>query len=855
MVCSVGASRSATSRGRAGRLVAWAIASMALSASTSLAQLPATRLQALFPPGAKQGSQTTVTITQGVDLEGINRLVFSHPGITAVQATAPVEGKPEPQPVANQFVVNVAPDVPVGLYEARAIGVYGISNPRAFSVGDRAEVAEIEPNNAAGQATEVATGSWINGKVDAAKDIDYFRFAAKAGERLIIDAWAERIDSRLDATLELFDPAGRLVAKSRDVNRRDALIDYAVPADGQYTLKVYDFLYAGSPEHFYRISLGPTAYVDFVFPPAGLPGTKTPFTLYGRNLPGGVPADGLAVDGRPLEKLTVEIELPADPVARQRVNFDAPLDASAAGLDGLNYRIGGPAGMSNPVLIAYATAPPALEQEPNDDKPQPVTAPCEVMGQFVQLGDNDVFSFAGKKDQVFWIEVYSQRLGAGSDPLLIVQEVTKNDKGEEQIKELKAEDDSGANVGGQSFNTATGDPVFRLVCGADAEYRVAVRDLYSELRANPKLVYRLAIRPEQPDFRLVALADFPLNGQAAPQVWTNLLRKGGTDMLRVLALRQDGFAGEIVVNVEGLPEGVTCPATTIGPGQPGAMLVFTAAENAADWTGTITVNGRAKIGEADVVREARPAAVIAAGANRPGISRLTRDLALGVGQLAPYLLKADVPQITVPQSSWIALPLIATRRGDFAGALNITAAGIPANVQNEAITLVPDQTQTTLYLFAQPDAPPGNYSIYAQSATQVPFTKNADGKDKKPLDVVDASTPVTIAVTPGPLVVAPKVPNSGNLKRGATLETPITVTRRNGFAGPVTLDLFLPPGVVGVKAAPVALAADQSEAKLIIEADAEAAEGPRPHVAVRAAIDHAGQKLELHQPIAVNVQK
>lgn len=820
--------------------------------SAAVAQLPATRITAIFPPGGQQGTEFDLTITAGADLEGVDRLQFSHPGITAVQKTEVVEDKP--QPVANQFRVTIGAEVPPGLYELRAAGQYGLSNPRVLAVGDRPEAIESEPNNAVAQATEVSVGQWISGRAEPAKDVDYFRFAAKSGQRILIDVWAERIDSRMDATLELLDAAGRMLKIVRDFNHRDPLIDFRVPADGEYIVKLYDVQFRGGADYVYRLSISDAPYLDFAFPPAGEPGSKQTYTLYGRNLPGGAPTD-LTVDGDPLEAMTVEIALPDDPLERQRLTFDSLVEPHAALLDGVNYRIAGPAGSSNPLLITLATAPVVLEQEPNDTTPQVVTPPCECVGQFGATDDRDQFSFTGKKGEVYWIEVYSQRLGAPTDPLLIVEQVTLNDKGEQQVKELKSEDDFAANVGGQSFNTTALDPVFRLECPEDGEYRVRLADLHSSARGDARMIYRLAIRPAKPDFRLVALPDFPVDGQQAPNPWTNFLRKGGTDMLRVLALRQDGFSGEIDVRIEGLPEGVTCQTSTIGPGQPGTMLVLQAAEDAADWVGTMRVLGEARIGEAQVVREARPATVLVAAQNQRGISRLARDLSLSVGGSAPYLLAARESAIRVPQSSWIPVGLAATRREEFAGDLALTAVGIPANVQNEAITLAGASADASLYLFAQPDAPVGRYTIYVQSTTQVPFTKNADGSDKKPTAAVDASTPINLTIVPGPLVLTPQVPNNGAIKVGDKLEVPVEIARRNEFAGPVALDLYLPDENTGLRATEVVLPADQKSATLVVEAAADAAEGARAHVAVRAKAEVNGELLELHQPIAVTVHK
>src|SRR5262249_36216498 len=152
-----------------------------------------------------------------------------------------------------------------------------------------------------------------------AEGVDCFRFSAKQGERVLIDCWAQRIDSKADGTLILYDAKGTELDRSLDVHGRDPFIDFAVPADGQYTVELHDFLYKGGPDYFYRLSLSTAPYIDFVYPCAGEPGKKSKFTLYGRNLPGGTPEPAVVVNGRVLDKLEVEIELPGDPLERQRM--------------------------------------------------------------------------------------------------------------------------------------------------------------------------------------------------------------------------------------------------------------------------------------------------------------------------------------------------------------------------------------------------------------------------------------------------------------------------------------------------------------------------------------------------------
>src|SRR6266850_5386698 len=98
-----------------------------------MAQLPVARLLTVFPPGGKVGTQFEVSLT-GADLDEANQLHFSHTGITAKQK-AGENGLPE----ANRFLVTIATNVTPGVYEARVVGRFGISNPRSFVVSELPE--------------------------------------------------------------------------------------------------------------------------------------------------------------------------------------------------------------------------------------------------------------------------------------------------------------------------------------------------------------------------------------------------------------------------------------------------------------------------------------------------------------------------------------------------------------------------------------------------------------------------------------------------------------------------------------------------------------------------------------------
>lgn len=718
-----------------------------LVTSTAWAQLPAARLTAVAPSGAKQGASVEVTIT-GSDLDDVNKLHFSHPGIVAVQKTTPAGPLDKaPQPVANQFTVAVAADVPIGIYECRAIGRYGISTSRAFTVGDLPESNEEEGNNTLAQAKEVALNSTINGASNANSDIDYYKFKVAKGQRVLVNCWAQRIDSRMDGTLAAYDPSGKEVAFSRDVNRRDPFVDFVAATEGMYTVKVYDFVYGGGAEYFYRLTIGTGPHIDYIFPPSGVAGTTGKFTLYGRNLPGGTPADGLKVDNRPLEKLAVDVALPGG-AAQQQLALSGLIESEASGMDGFEYRFKGASGSSNPVLIGFAAAPVVVEKEPNNDAKtaQKVAVPCEFVGQFQARRDNDWIAFDAKKGDVYSLEVVSQRQGVPSDPQMIVQQVTVNEKGEETVKDLQEADDLAVNLGGISFDTRSDDPTYRFVAPADGLYRVMVADLYQ--RGDPRYIYRLAIRTETPDYRLVAVPQYFTNQQNQNKVEAGvcLVRKGGNTAINILAFRRDGFDGEITVAATGLPAGVTCPEVMIGAGQTSATMVFTAADTAETWAGVIQINGKAKIAGADAVREARGGSVVWAPVanqqNARAESRLTRNIALAVSsaEAAPFQVEvAEAKVYEMSRAGKLEIPLKITRRGDFKGAVAIVSTPMPSNMKINNFNIDAGKGDAKLQVDVPNNAPLGTYTFTLVGTSQVSYARNPEAVKeaeaaKKPID-------------------------------------------------------------------------------------------------------------------------
>ena len=155
---------------------------------------------------------------------------------------------------------------------------------------------------------ELPLGAVVTGSADAGA-VDFFRFSAKQGQRLLINCHGQRIDSRIDATLALYNSDGVQIKHVRDVAGRDPIIEFVAPEDGEYYVGVYDFEYNGGGEYFYQLAVHEGPYASFVFPPVGMPGETGKFTIYGHNLPGSKEVDGMAVAENAVQQVPVDVPM------------------------------------------------------------------------------------------------------------------------------------------------------------------------------------------------------------------------------------------------------------------------------------------------------------------------------------------------------------------------------------------------------------------------------------------------------------------------------------------------------------------------------------------------------------------
>lgn len=749
---------------------------MVIDTSPVQAQLPAATLSSLQPTGANRGAEVEVKIT-GVNLEQVVSLHFSHPGITAVPKMKQ-DPKSKTATIPDTFIVTVKPDVPLGIYEVRASGAYGMTSPRSFVISQLPEILESEPNNTLDEAQKVPDKGIINGVISSG-DYDVFQFTARQGQRLLLLCEAKQIDSYWEPVLTLFDSAGRQLKESRDTTFHDLILDFTPPADGVFTVRVHDLLYAdnryvggNNNPCYYRLTINDGPYIDYVYPPAGKPGTKSTFTLFGRNLPGSTASEYLLPDGKPLEQLQVQIDVPATVASKpaletfQRLRFGSMVSAPSDSMDGFEYRLPAKKEPSNSVFIGLATEKIIAEQEPNDtaESPQRIDIPCEITGRFATRGDRDWYEFKAKQGEIFQIEVLSQRLGVGTDPFLVLQQV-KPDGTAQDLQEIDDQTLAGIgrrtrvlNTGRYSFNSKTDDPGYRFVAPADSVYRIMLRDMYFMTRGDSRFVYRLSIRKEHPDFRLVTATHYPedlgpQNRNREP--WSTLLRRGGQERIDVLVYRWDGFEGDIKLHVEGLPSGVTCEPTTVRPYQQTVALIFHAADNVKNWQGPIQVIGEAVIADQPETRIAESSAVMSLGRTARFVprSRRTMQTILSVTkEQAPFLVTIGKGKTWSTQADTkIKVPVTVTRRGDFKEAVQLIPVVNPDNISSKVITIPAGKSTGEVEIVVDNKAITGPHQMVFEVKTDVQYSKiKADGTQSAPrrISVRLPTNQINLLITP-----------------------------------------------------------------------------------------------------------
>jgi hypothetical protein len=228
------------------------------------AETPTLAVQEIYPPIVSAGQTSAVKITTGRFTQDIHSLVFSHPGIQATLEAAPnLPLDEEPQQQYGSFQVQVASDVPEGVYEVWAVGRYGVSNPRTIAVVHRPVVllgSDPNPN----PLPLLKPGIIYVGHTIANARMSFQVETAKQNPRIAVIAGA--LESLAIPSLLARDPQGKTILQKRVYTEPYLMVEereYRSSDSGEsdpdeaLVYGIADFLFRGGNGYTFALAIEP----------------------------------------------------------------------------------------------------------------------------------------------------------------------------------------------------------------------------------------------------------------------------------------------------------------------------------------------------------------------------------------------------------------------------------------------------------------------------------------------------------------------------------------------------------------------------------------------------------------------
>ena len=152
-----------------------------------------------------------------------------------------------------------------GLHWLRLHHPNGATSVRPFLVGNAVEQIELEPNNRVTEANAVASlPTTVQGVLGKRGDVDLVSIEMIAGQKMVatVDA-ATMLRSPLDASLQVLDAGGFVLAENMDRIGLDPSLEFTAPHGGKYFVRVFGFpttpdstiAFGGGVDWIYRLRL------------------------------------------------------------------------------------------------------------------------------------------------------------------------------------------------------------------------------------------------------------------------------------------------------------------------------------------------------------------------------------------------------------------------------------------------------------------------------------------------------------------------------------------------------------------------------------------------------------------------
>lgn len=613
-----------------------------------------------LPCGLQRGVDTKLTIS-GERLDDFEGFIFYSPGFSLKSVEKVEKNKAE-------VVLSVAADVPLGGHMWRVRTKSGVSYMRQIMVGPYPAVQEKEPNNNFETAQPVDFNQTIEG-VAGSEDVDYFKLAAKKGQRISLEIEGMRLGNAVfDPYIALHDARRFEIASSDDsiLHRQDGYLSVIAPADGDYYVQVREASYRGSNESHYRLHVGGFRRPDVCHPSGGKTGATKKITFIDRN-------------GEPVEQ---EVKLPDQPDNEYMV-----------------YVAGDPAPSGN--ILRVSPFDDYTEQEPNDDPAHAnvsgLAAPCAFNGIIGKAGDVDSFKFRLTKGQKVDFHAYAQALGSPLDTVINVF----NSKGQ--------------NVGGNDDGGGRRrlDSKLSYSVPENGDYVVSITDHLG--RGGPTYVYRIEAVASLPQVTFSS-PNFNVNDSHARQFIA--VPRGNRYATLVNVTRADA-SGDMNVNMAGLPPGMKLLTQKIPGDQSSATLLFEADANAPLGGGIITPTLLPlDAGQKVTGRLAQSFDMVRSGNTVYYVEKVDQ-LPVAVVDEVPYKLELESPGIPLVSNGQIDLKVRALRKEGYRAPIRVLMLWRPPGVNSPGEVEIPEgQTEAVFHFDSGGDARPGSYQLTVLGESQ-----------------------------------------------------------------------------------------------------------------------------------------
>ena len=151
-------------------------------------------------------------------------------------------------------------------FDGAETGIVSLSgkfiNAVPFAVDDLPEVSERESNHTVETAQALTLPVIVNGHIGKPGERDVFQLTGHAGQQIVAEIFARRLNSPLDSFLRLTDADGKQIAFNDDfedkgsglnTHHADSYLTATLPADGTYFIHLTDTQGKGGPDFAFRL--------------------------------------------------------------------------------------------------------------------------------------------------------------------------------------------------------------------------------------------------------------------------------------------------------------------------------------------------------------------------------------------------------------------------------------------------------------------------------------------------------------------------------------------------------------------------------------------------------------------------